>query len=218
MATVTFKSMIQEASVHLIGCPDYAIENAYRNVAREFCERARVWRGNLTDISIVAGTHTYAPVSPLAHAEVVAVLSADTIIDSVKRELPFRQLDAVKRSYPTWPEFATGTPTVFTRMDNATMSVAPVPDASAGVIKAFAALRPTAVATVWDQDLFYEFRETLLNGVLHKLLLLPQRPWSDLKLAEYRGKQWTFRLNEARIRAERGYNTDTSQVQMRPLA
>lgn len=218
MATVPYKSMLQEASVHLIGCPDYAIENAYKNVIRELCERGRVWRGDLSDINIVSGTYTYAPVSPLTHAEVVAVVSASTLIAGVKKPLPFRQLDAVRSAWPTWPETATGEPVVFTRMDNATMSVAPVPATTAGVIKSFGALRPTNASTVWDLDLYYEFKDTLLHGVLHKLFLLPQRPWTDLKMAEYHGKQWTFKLNEARIRAERGFNTDTSQVQMRPLA
>jgi hypothetical protein len=216
-STVTFKSMITEASPYLQGCPDYVIETTYRRRVEEICRRARVWRGALTDITLVPGTYTYAPASPLAYADVITVRSATTTISGSKRELNWQTYDAVQGLYPAWPENLSGTPLVFTRQDLASILLAPVPD-TAGTLKTYGDLRPTDAATVWDSVMYSEHRDALFHGVLGTLMGAANRPWSDGKGALTHSKEWNFRLNSARIRADRDYNSGSISVQMRPLA
>lgn len=209
--------MVPDISAFLQGCPNVTIERTLRKMATDLCQRAKVWRAELPQINLVAGTTEYTPASPVAYGEVVEIISAYTTISGQNRDLKWVSYEKARRLYPEWPMSEDGTPLLVTSRTAGTIMLAPTPDA-VGTMNAYAVLRPTATTDSWEDTMYREFHRELFHGVMHELMLMPERPWSNPKLAEYHGKQWTFLLATARDRADRDYNTDGLSVQMRPAA
>lgn len=221
MPTVTFDSMIYEASPHLQGCPNPTLTAYYRKMATELCDFARVWRYVLAPITIVPGTYSYTLPAPYSYSEVICALGdADAFTAAgVKSKVSFAPYDEVLSLYPNWPDSASGSPRVYTRLEaTKTALLAPVPDATTSTIRFRVALRPLSTATLWDEDLYNEYKRALLHGVLHELMSLPDRPWSNEKLSLYHGKQWAHYKHLARIRAGHDFTTSSRTVAMRPMA
>lgn len=217
MTAVTFASMVPDLSAHLPGCPNITIERSARKIAIDLCSRGKVWQTELAPITLVVGTYAYTPASPVAYAEIFDYVSGYTIVDSTKRPLVWNTVDQVASSYPQWPTNTDGTPQLITSKVLKEYQVCPVPDA-AGTMTLTVRLRPTLTATDWDADIYAEHHRAIFHGVLHDLMVMPGRTWTNGSGASYHGKQWTYLLNQAKDRAARGYNGGSLSVQMRPLA
>ena len=165
----------------------------------------------------MAGDYQYTLSSTTVTGEVIDVVSASTTVAGTTHDIVFRSLDVVKRSYPSWPVDTDGDAQVFTKIDVDTVALAPVPD-TAGTMTPYVCLRPTAGATVWPTSLYRMHARAIFHGVLHDLMMMVDRPWSDDKKSLYHGKQWTYLLSAARIRADRGFNTADVSVTMVPMA
>ena len=217
MAAVTFASMVPDLSAFLQGCPNPAIERTLRKIATDLCQRARVWRAELPDISMVIGTQEYTPASPVVYGEFVEIVTARTTIGTTYRDLKAASYEKTRRMYPEWPMAADGSPTHVTTRTPGTVMLAPTPDTT-GTLSIYGVLRPTATADSWDTQMYREFHRELFHGVMSELQMMPDRSWTDEKMAAYHGKQWTYLLNLARDRSERDYNSGSLSVQMRPAA
>jgi len=217
MPSITYAAMVPDVSAFLQGCPNPAIERTLRKVSADLCQRAKVWRAELPVIPLVASTTEYTPVSPVAYGEFVETVYGYTTIASTIRNLKVHSFDKTRRVYPEWPMQTNGTPAVLTVRTPGTVMLAPTPDA-VGTLNIFGVLRPTANADSWDAQMYREFHRELFHGVMHELLLMPDRSWSDPAAAKYHGSQWTYLLNLARDRADRGYNTGNLSVDMCPAA
>lgn len=217
MSAVTFASMVPEFSPFLAGCPNLTIERAARKVSIDLCQRGKVWRVELPDITLVPTTHAYVPTSPVAYAEYCDFLTGTTLIGTESRDLKWKTYDTIHRMFPAWPNNTPGTPLYATMRTPGSILLAPVPD-TAGTMSLFACLRPTRTADSWDSDMYAEFHRAIFHGVLFELLAMNERSWSNPKLADAHGKEWTYLLNEATARAESGYNAGVLQVEMRPFA
>lgn len=218
ITTTTFASMVPDISAHLPGCPSLVIERTVRKTATDLCQRGRVWGLDLTPVSVVAATYEYALPSPVAYGEVVDVLDAYFIdADSKKTPVVWKPYKAVRAAHPEWPEDDTGLPLYLTTNMTGYASLVPVPDV-AGTLYVKAYMRPAATASEFPTWMYGEFQRELFHGTLHELMAMPERSWSNAKMAEYHGKQWTYLLSQATIRAGQEYNTDSQAVQMRPFA
>lgn len=217
MTAVTFASMVPDLSAHLPGCPNITIERSVRKIATDLCNRGKVWKVELAPITLVVSTYAYIPASPVAYAEVFDYVSGHTTIGGTKRDLVWNTVDQVTRSYPQWPLNTAGTPQLITSKVLKEYQVCPVPDA-AGTMTLTVHLRPTMTATDWDADVYAEHHRAIFHGVLHDLMAMPGRPWTNGQGSGYHGKQWTYLLNQAKDRASRGYNNGNLSVEMRPLA
>ena len=218
VTTTTFATMVPEISVMLPGCPSLVIERTIRKTAIDMCQRGRVWALDLTPTAVVAATYEYAMASPVAYAEPMDAMDA-YFIDTNANKTPvvWKPYAAVRSGHPNWPENDTGLPLYLTTNMTGYASLVPVPDA-AGTLYIKAYMRPTASAAELPTWLFNEFQRVLFHGAIHELMAMPERSWSNPKIAEYHGKQWTYLLSQATIRAGQEYNTDSQAVQMRPFA
>jgi hypothetical protein len=217
MPATTFSAMVPDISAYLQGCPNPAIERTLRKITTDLCQRAKVWREELTDIALLANTTEYTPASPVAYGEFVEVATARTTISGVRADLQYCSYEKARRLFPDWPMAQTGTPVRITVRTPGTVMIAPTPSAS-GTLNIYGILRPTSSASSWDTQMYREFHRELFHGVMHDLLMMPGRSWTDTVTAQYHGKQWAFLLNLARDRADRYYNSDTLSVQMLPAA
>lgn len=216
--TKTIASMVPDISVFLQGCPSPVIERTILKIATDLCQRAKVWSLDAVPITLVPGAHEYDLTFTEAYAEPTDIETAYLILsDGSKVDLPMQPYGAVAHQFPSWPQNAPGQPQMVTRLDAGKVLVAPVPEETADLYVR-CLVRPVATATVLEQWLYDEFRRVIHHGVLHELLLMPQRSWSNPKLGEFHGRQWTYLLNNAKARATLGYNRGSISVEMRPFA
>ncbi|MFM6959553.1 MAG: hypothetical protein ACKOW0_00820 [Schleiferiaceae bacterium] len=215
--SIAFDAMVDDLSAFLPGCPGPTISRTAKKVVTDLCQRGKVWHEDLAPVNVIAGQVAYALASPVAYAECTDVTSGYLVVGDKKIELLWAQYPAVRRRYPQWPENEAGQPRYITSSTIGVTDLAPVPD-TGGVLYPRGYLRPTSAATVWDADLYREFQREVFHGVLHELMMMPKRSWSDDKAAVFHGRQWTHLLSAAKIRAARGYNVGEVAVIMRPFA
>jgi hypothetical protein len=99
------------------------------------------------------------------------------------------------------------------------VSVIPVPDAAQSyTLYLYCAIRPTLAATGMDSTIYATYRRTIYHGVLHELMMMPKRPWTDEKRAEYHGKQWEYMTANARARANKSFSRANISVVPAPWA
>ncbi len=218
--TTQLSAMVPDISAFLPGCPNLTIERTVRKTIIDLCQRGRVWSMSATPISMVASTYEYALVPLPAYAEVIDVESAYLLLtDGRKVFLKWTSRGLLQNSRPMWPEDDSGQPIWYMTPTTGFIHVAPTPDAvTTGTINTRIFMRPTASAAEWSTWLYNEYNREIFHGVLHELMAMPERSWSDPKMADYHGKQWTYLLSQATIRAAKEYNSDDLSVQMRPFA
>ena len=92
-----------------------------------------------------------------------------------------------------------------TQLDPDHFSVAPIPDdAESYDVRMIVCLKPLRTATSMDKSVLDELENVIMHGALQHLLVLPDRSWSDRELASYHAKQYIFKLQERRARANLG--------------
>ena len=216
--TIAFSAMAADVSPFLPGCPTLVISHTMRKMAIDLCTWARVWRDDLTPISLVADQAEYTLTSPYAYARVESVASGHTIVDGNKRRLdpmPYAKAIAL---FPSWPEdYSSPSPQWIVTRDPGVIQLAPVPD-TAGTMYLVAELVPTMDATEWSETLYGLFHRVLFHGTLAELMAMPERNWTDQKKAVDHQKEWSFLRASARTRADHDYTRQSLAVEMRPFA
>jgi hypothetical protein len=221
MAVINFSTLSGELLPYVPGVPDPVLEFQIRKTVRDLCSRALVWRVNVTDVPVVAETSTYTLVPP-TDTEVVSVLQARlyrTAADLLEKMM-IGGAEELYAKYPTWPDVNRKSyPQLVSSLDPHTINVAPVPDdADTYLIKIQVAVRPTLTADGCEEFILQDFRREIFHGVLHELMMMPNRAWTDEKKAIYHGQQWAFFLAQARARATKGFGRGEVAVKQRPWA
>lgn len=217
MATTTFEAMAYELSPFLPGCPSLTIEQTLRKYAADLCRWGQVWRDDMTQIALVAGTHEYAVSSPVVTGRFDQPLVAYTTIGTTKQFMRLRTYEQTLAEYPSWPGDADGTPVILTLRDQSTIMLAPVPDA-VGTLDIYGTLVPVSTATGWDTAMYDEHRDVLFHGVLYELLGMPGRSWTDAAESKRHEQRWVYGRANARSLATRQYMHQSTTTQMIPFA
>lgn len=218
--TTPLTTMVPDISAFLPGCPSLVIERTIRKIIIDLCQRGRVWSMDADPISLATDTYEYAVVPQPDYAEVIDLESAYLLLtDGRKVDLKWTNRNSLRINRPLWPDDDSGQPIWYMTPVDGFIQVAPIPTATdTGTINARVFMRPTATAAEWSTWLYNEHNRAIFHGVLHELMAMPERSWTNLKTADYHGKQWTYLLSQATIRASKEYNSDDLSVQMRPFA
>ena len=214
--TTPFSTMAGELSTQLIMCPVQLIAQTVRTVVIDLCQRGKVWEVDLSAIELIPDQVNYALETGVDGAEVTDLLYGCIRGDQVC-PIGVAREDQVLREYPDWPHTASAQVRYVVPKEIGTVWCAPAP-AEAGQLELRAILRPTLTATSWDSDLYAEFKRLIHHGVLHTLMLMPKKEWSDEKMAAYHGRQWTYLLSMARARSNQKFNVGDLAVTQRPFA
>lgn len=222
MALVQFSAYVHEVAPHVEGCPSPVITQYIRKTFTDLCERAKVWRTDLSGIPLVAGTDAYVLTSPVSGTEVCSLLQAQmtTATNPSRQPLEITTYEDVVAKYSFWPDpTIDGYPLSVYRDSPSEFNVVPVPDnLDTYTVYIKAAIRPTLTAATVEDTLMSEFRRVWFHGTIHELMLMPNKKWSNEKLAAYHGKQWEFFLNGARAKSNKGFSTAPIYVQQQPWA
>lgn len=222
MSTVTYSSVFGDISPNVPGVPDAVLSFYINKVTIDLCERAKVWRVAYAPVTLVANQAGYTVTSPTAQTELSAILTAKVYLASTAtwKDLDPVTTEQVFKVYPAWPDTTeTKEPTAVTRVDEGTVSIVPKPDAvQTYTLYLYCAVRPTLTATGVDSTIYATYRRAIYHGVLHELMTMPKRPWTDEKRALYHGKQWEYMVNTARARANKSFSRANISVVPAPWA
>lgn len=222
MATVTFDSMVLQIAPQVPGCPTAVISATIRKIATDLCERAKVWRVALTPVVLVSGTYNYSLVSPTAGTEVSSIIAASMALTTTKAKKNLIPVtgDYIFNADAYWPDVVNlNEPRFIFRLDESSFNLSPVPGtADTYTLNMYAAIRPTLAGTTIDSGIASQYQREIYHGVLHELMMIPDRVWSDDKKSLYHGKQWTFLLNSAKARANKGFGRTNITVNQSPWA
>lgn len=217
MPSITFAAMVDPIAPFAPGCPSLTLQNTARKITKDLCQRAKVWRGFFSPVSLAVGTYAYVPITGLGYGELNDVIDAYVVIDNQKSAVTWMPYEDVRRVMPAWPQDYSGQPNRITSAQPGEVLLAPVPD-TIGTLTVYGSIRPKDDDTAFDLATYSEFSRAIFHGVLTEILGMPQRSWTDMKAATMHGKQWTYLLNAAKDRAMRGYNQADLTVKMRPFA
>lgn len=89
-------------------------------------------------------------------------------------------------------------------IENETTVTLLMPPASTGNLRILAALKPTRASTTFPQWIYERHIETIAHGAKARIMMVPKKPYTDLKLGAYHLEQFNGLMGEARIRSARG--------------
>ena len=194
--------------------PIPAVDNAIRDMAREFCLLSKYRRESLDPIDVWANQRDY-PLVPDNTDEEVFVIEAAQYTDANGFSYPLS---------PSQPEQDGGvsatdngnTPQAFwlNLDDPNTISLWPLPQQSvANALLVRACLQPKETATTLDSTIIQQHARTIAWGALARLLCRQDEPWSNPPLGASFQKKFDMGVNKALTDAGLAfmpYNTGTA--------
>lgn len=163
--------------------------DALREAAREFCQRTRSWR---VDLSCEADTNPIAVVpfsdtpndNELTLPEGAELVDLDILFfDGIKVDPKTAQW--LDEKYPAWrtDDAENGVPRYVTQLAMNEFQL--VPGFEEGDVKAYVWLKPTTSCAEFPDFLFGHHYETIAMGAIGILMALPNQPFTNPDLAMY---------------------------------
>lgn len=199
---IPYETLLPEILPMVPGCSDTLIESNIRSAVIELCERASVYQVELDPLTTVSGIFEYDLETP-----------QDTSVRKILwvthkgRDLEPLTTTLLEQRLPQWRE-ESGVPEYFVQKSSETFLLAPIPaDTLVGSTIVRAVLRPTHSSTACDNDVMNDYRDTIVNGTLFRLLRVPNKDWSDLQSASIYGQLFNQGVEDAERRSR---NADTA--------
>lgn len=200
-------------------CPGVTAEDmrlAVVRAARELCERTDVWQ-TLSTLSATANVATYA-VTPPAQSSLLRVFSVAYRGSGVSlhfsRDVTSPQ--ALRGNVPgVDPERAPPTAAFFPVVGATTMRVYPVPvETLTDAFTVRASFAPLRSAIELDDELLERWADAITWGAAHRLMSVPDKPYSSSMAGQYRADFEREVARAARF-ARSGAVSGSTQVQPR---
>ena len=193
-----YESLLPEIIPMVPGCPDTLIENNIRAAVIELCEKAAVLQAELDPVTTIAGIYEYdlePPTDTVVH-KIMWVVHDGKEIEPISTNL----LEQRKQNWRDADN--SGTPEYFVKTSQSLFWMVPVPNetkASSTILRV--QLKPTQTSTTADDELMSEYRDTIVNGALFRLLRLPSKDWTDFAGAQVYGSLFAEGIAQADRRA-----------------
>jgi hypothetical protein len=194
------------------GCAEIVAIQAIRNTAIDFCEKTMVVETDLDPVSLVVGVTDYDLEPPAAHlvTKIVRLFYRNRELKPVARDdinvASFYNPDAIDKEQP-------GQPQRWTQKDTKTITVWPEPkESEAGALTIRAALKPTRASTSCDDILFEDYAEYIAAGAKARLMLVPNKAYTNPNLVVTQNQLYMQGVNMARQRAARGHTRANMRV------
>lgn len=196
------------------GCPEIAAVHAIRNTVIDFCEKSLVVQADLDPVSLVASQGDY-DLEPPTNRLVTKVIK----LFYRNQELEPSGQDAVNRATFYNPGASDadgrGPPRTWMQKDTLTFSVWPLPlVAEANAITIRAAIKPTRKSTSCEDVLFEDYAEYIGAGAKARLMVTPNKSYTNLPLVMTQNQLYMQGVNVARQRAARGHTRANLRVRL----
>lgn len=191
---ISYETLLPDILPMVPGCPDSLIKNNIRAAVIELCERASVYQAELDPLTTVGNIYEYDLEAPSGTA-VQKILW----ITHEGKDLEPLTSTLLEQRIPKWRE-GNGVPEYYVQQGSALVWLAPIPTAtgvSSTIVRAV--LKPTHTSSACDDGVMNDYRDTIINGALFRLLRIPNKEWTDLQGASVYGSLF----NEGTMIAER---------------
>ena len=188
------------------GCPVNMLDNAIREAAIEFCKLTSVHHvATLAQAVTAAGTRSIAITTPAGSKAWEPLWvnwhRSTTDFSPLTPKAP-QDLDVL---VPGWrsQQDTPGSPLYYTMRAEASLVIAPWPDAN-GTVDYDMAFIPTPTGTGYIDDLFNLHYAAIVKGAKAKLFQQASRPWANVNLGAAYERQFMLACSSAGVREARG--------------
>ncbi|MCA3109833.1 MAG: hypothetical protein ING91_19480 [Rhodocyclaceae bacterium] len=166
----------------------------------DFFQRSRCWRVDLPQAVVPVSTTTFSPTPP-TDTEVVDIMSAQW----EERPITIKSRQELDDEFSGWRSLLPANrPLMLTLTDERTVRLVPM-NTAAGALDIYAAIKPARSATGIADNQFSEHKEAIAAGAAYRLLMMPEKSWTNFELAAERLSTFRDAVRKARNLAKRGY-------------
>lgn len=189
----------------LPGCLDVLIDQAILDAGIEFCDKSLVIRRDAIVVSTIAGTGTYALEPNVGTTDTVVAFIFRAWSNEVELA-PMSESDVqTPHGFQTFISGATkprASPKGFSQSYMGGITLHPAPD---GVynINARVAVRPHRLAASFEDEVYEDWMEAIIDGALARLYMFPGT-WSNPALAKFHSDKFDRAIASAQEEALRG--------------
>ena len=166
------EDFLPHLNIQVDGVPRIFMLDALRLTCIEFCEQTLLFRETV-ELPISADVSDYELEPSLCDSEVCRIL--DVWINSA-RIRAITPDDGIR----TNEIYDSATPTSYYTMDPALLTLVPTPSATADLKVSFA-YKPEHDADNVPETLYTTYREIIVRGAAARLLIMPNRPWTNVE-------------------------------------
>lgn len=210
MPSTSYNDFINQIVPITPGAPPPLVDTVVRQAATEFCTIAGVWLEELAPIDSVVDQDEYTLAS--ANTDGMVHFVHSVFYDDVR--MGMQEWESFQVEHPDHPNTdAASTPYKYTMKDRDTLSLFPVPPTAVtdGIVVRCSII-PTKASTGLDSNVASDYEEAIIHGALHRLLLMPNKEWTEMRLADYYGRKFRADMAYARSRISKGYLKRSEQV------
>ena len=183
MTTIAYEDLLPEVIPMAPEAPDLLLKRFIRAAVVELCERAEVYQKDLDPITAIADKHEYdfdVPAGTVIHK--IEWLTYDG------RDLEPVSPTLLEQRFPKWRQSSnntSGKPEVFVQQGQENFWIVPKPSSTeADSIRTRVILKPTHTSNSCDAQVMNDYRDTIINGTLFRVLRTPGHSFSDLTGAQ----------------------------------
>lgn len=195
MANTDYIDLFKDVLPDLASDPsDPATEAAIRRTVIELCSKSMVWQAQLAAINTVVAQSFYA-ITPPADADIAGLVS----VNHNGTPLEPKDVAWLNANMPNW-RTDTGSPQFYTQIEIDSVLLARAPDTIAP-LNMLVALQPTSQAAGAPAWLMRRYRYAIADGACAHLMLMANKPWTDLANGQDRRTKFENALANARAEA-----------------
>ena len=212
MANKKFLDWIPQVQPDVPGCSPALVVRAVRNAARRFCEETTAWRlahtslnGVTDEVSGVFGAYDITEV-PTGAGAAFMVDIVDPIIVNDKGVF-LRSKEWLDLNENLWQDNEGPQPKYYYKLLPTRVRFVPRINATGtSNIDLTMILKPEPAATEIDDHVYNDFYEGIACGALAELLVMPKKPWTDVRKGEREMERFDDAINEARAKTVAGHS------------
>lgn len=209
LAIVPWTEWLPDLMPDVRGCPNVVAVHELRRAAQKFMELTRAWTAVLPSV----------PIASSQDAEAITLSGAD-LVRIEEAWYDGRRIEASNATamagycHDDWT-LHTGTPAAVVQLTPGVVRLYPIPtDAAATGLKMRAALKPADDAIGLPRDMAVAYRDAIVCGAKYKLMLYPNAPWNNEKMAAVHMGKFQRGIDDAIMMAAAGFGT--GRIRSRP--
>lgn len=197
---------------HVPGCPQVVAEHELKRTAQEFFRRTRAWQVSQPLIPVAANTEEVNIVPTDSTQELVRIESVYFDNDRLTPVTP----DTLDGWYgDKWESHSGGKPDAWFSVVPGTLRLYPIPlaDAIEG-LKLRLSVCPSETSDGLPDDIALKFRDIIHTGAKSRLMIYPNKPWTNPQLAVAYGQAFSALADKATADAARSFSN--ARIPARP--
>lgn len=214
----SYEDFLSRVLIEVPGCAEISALLAIKDTCIEFCEKSLILVRDHDPITVAKGEVDYDLEAP-TDMVVVKVMKAWMESKPIDPLYPDVVTDAsvYNRLFSSF-QAAPSLPQRYLQKSERTITVWPLPDkAYPNGLTLRVALKPTRSSTSVDDVIYEDYADVIAAGALSRLLRSNSKPYTDLRLAEDRRREFMAGVNVARQRSGHGHTRSNLSVRLRRI-